>query len=78
LSGIPSASPSSLVGHGLRRTIYWLNPMTGVVDGFRWALFGSGYLRASEVAVSVTWAVVLLAIGAVYFARMERTFADVA
>ena len=74
----PVAYPSSLVGHGLRRTIYGLNPMTGVVDGFRWALFGSGYLRASEVAVSVTWAVVLLAIGAVYFARMERTFADVA
>jgi lipopolysaccharide transport system permease protein len=52
--------------------------MTGVVDGFRWALFGSGYVRPGEVAVSVAWAVALLVIGALYFARTERTFADVA
>jgi lipopolysaccharide transport system permease protein len=73
----PIAYPSSLVGHGLRRTIYNLNPMTGVVDGFRWSLLGSGRLRPGEVAVSALAALVLLAGGLVYFSRTERTFADV-
>jgi homopolymeric O-antigen transport system permease protein len=73
----PVAYPSSLVGTGLRRTIYSLNPMTGVIDGFRWSLLGSGHLRPEELIVSTLAAAVLLAVGLVYFARTERTFADV-
>jgi lipopolysaccharide transport system permease protein len=73
----PVAYPSSLVGSGLRRTIYGINPMTGVVDGFRWSILGSGRLHAGELAVSVSAAVGLLVVGAFYFARTERSFADV-
>jgi lipopolysaccharide transport system permease protein len=73
----PVAYPSSLVGTGLRRTIYSLNPMTGVIDGFRWSLLGSGRFRAGELVVSTVAALVLLGIGLLYFARTERTFADV-
>lgn len=58
------------------RVIYGLNPMAGVVEGFRWSLYGSdrpGPLLAASVGVVV----VLLGSGLVYFRRMERTFADV-
>jgi len=72
----PVAYPSSAVGQGLRRTVYGLNPMTGVIDGFRWALLGTGRLQVGEMLVSVGTALVLLAFGVIYFARTERTFAD--
>jgi lipopolysaccharide transport system permease protein len=72
----PVAYPSSAVGQGLRRTVYGLNPMTGVIDGFRWALLGTGGLHVGEVLVSVGTALVFLAVGILYFARTERTFAD--
>jgi lipopolysaccharide transport system permease protein len=73
----PIAYPSSYVGHGLRRTIYWQNPMTGVIDGFRWALLGTGHLRVGELLLSGGSGLVLLVAGVLYFARTERTFADV-
>ena len=62
-------------------TLYSLNPMVGVVEGFRWALLGtnvgiSGPSALTIVASSVT-AVALLVSGAFYFRRMEKTFADV-
>jgi len=47
----PVAYPSSAVGQGLRRTVYGLNPMTGVIDGFRWALLGTGRLQVGEMLV---------------------------
>jgi lipopolysaccharide transport system permease protein len=56
--------------------VYALNPMTGVVEGFRWALIGGP--RPDElVLVSAVAAVVVLAGALVYFRRVERTFADV-
>jgi len=58
------------------RTVYGLNPMAGVVEGFRWALLGTGVAPGPMVAVSVAAALVLLATGAYYFRRMEKTFAD--
>jgi lipopolysaccharide transport system permease protein len=72
----PVAYPSSAVGQGLRRTVYGLNPMTGVIDGFRWSLLGTGRLHLGELLVSVATALVLLGVGILYFARTERTFAD--
>lgn len=59
------------------RTVYGINPMAGVVEGFRWALLGTDTAPGPIVAVSSTVAVVLLISGAFYFRRMERTFADV-
>jgi homopolymeric O-antigen transport system permease protein len=54
-----------------------LNPMAGVVEGFRWALLGVGRISAPLLAVSVATAVFLLVTGLYYFRRMERSFADV-
>jgi lipopolysaccharide transport system permease protein len=59
------------------RTVYGLNPMTGVIEGFRWALLGVGPAPGATVAVSATVTVVLLAASALYFKRMEGGFADV-
>ncbi len=59
------------------RFVYALNPMVGVVEGFRWAMLGSAAPPAVLILPSVVVALVLLVSGAVYFRRMERTFADV-
>ena len=58
------------------RPLYSLNPMTGVVEGFRWALLGSGDI-ADLKWISVLIVGLLLVSGLVYFKRMEDTFADV-
>ncbi len=72
----PIAYPSSLLGQPWR-TIYGLNPMAGVVEGFRWALLGTKTAPGPMIAVSAAAAVALLIGGAFYFRRMEKTFADV-
>ena len=61
------------------RAVYGLNPMAGVIEGFRWALLGpqSGAAPGPMTAVSALAALALLASGAFYFRRMEKTFADV-
>jgi lipopolysaccharide transport system permease protein len=71
----PIAYPSSLLPEPWR-TLYGLNPMAGVVEGFRWTLLGVGS-PGLIIAVSSLAAVSLLVSGAFYFRRMERTFADV-
>jgi lipopolysaccharide transport system permease protein len=76
LFATPIAYPSSLLS-GPWRTVYGLNPMVGVVEGFRWALFGTGTAPSHHVAVSALAAVVILVTGAFFFRRVERTFADV-
>ncbi len=55
---------------------YALNPMAGVVNGFRWALLGSGNPPDALVAISAGIALVILFTGLIYFRNMERTFAD--
>jgi len=59
------------------RTLLGLNPMAGVITGFRWALLGTGPAPGAMVAISAGVAVVLAVAGVVYFRRMERSFADV-
>jgi lipopolysaccharide transport system permease protein len=76
LFATPVAYPSSLLDDKWR-AIYALNPMVGVVEGFRWSLLGTATNPSSIIAVSSTAAVLLLISGAFYFRRMERTFADV-
>jgi lipopolysaccharide transport system permease protein len=72
----PIAYAASLVPEKYR-LLYAINPMTGVVDGFRWALLG---VKASApgpmLLVSSIIAVVVLITGVIYFRRMERQFAD--
>ncbi len=58
------------------RLIYALNPMVGVVEGFRWALLSKETEPGPMVAVSAAIAVIILVTGMFYFRRMERTFAD--
>ena len=56
--------------------VYALNPMAGVVNGFRWALLGKGNAPDSLVAISTGIALLVLVSGLIYFRNMERTFAD--
>ena len=72
----PIAYPSSMLAEPWR-TVYGLNPMAGVVEGFRWALLGSGSAPGSMMIASVVVAVTLFVSGAFYFRRMEQSFADV-
>jgi lipopolysaccharide transport system permease protein len=58
------------------RTLLAINPMVGVVEGFRWALLGVDNHPGGLIAVSSASACVLLVAGLAYFARVERTFAD--
>jgi lipopolysaccharide transport system permease protein len=57
-------------------TLYGLNPMVGVVEGFRWALLGTNSRPGPMIAVSSLMALLILVGGAYYFRRMEKTFAD--
>jgi lipopolysaccharide transport system permease protein len=77
LFATPIAYPSSLIEDPLLRMIYGINPMVGVVEGFRWALLGVDTAPGPMVAVSAVVAVGLLVSGLFYFRRMEKTFADV-
>jgi lipopolysaccharide transport system permease protein len=57
--------------------VYGLNPMTGVVEGFRWSVLGVGSNPWPVMATSAVVAVLLVVTGALYFGHMEKTFADV-
>ena len=72
-----SAVTSRLESLGLPGWVYGLNPMTGVVEGFRWALLGVDSRPGPLILVSAVVTVMLVITGAVYFRRMEQTFADV-
>jgi lipopolysaccharide transport system permease protein len=76
LFATPIAYPSALLDQPWR-TIYGLNPMVGVVDGFRWALLDSNTGPGLVVLVSSVTALAVLVGGAFYFRRMEKTFADI-
>lgn len=72
----PVAYPVSLVPERWR-LLYSLNPMAGVIEGFRWALLGKESPDFGVMAASASVVLVLLIGGIVYFKQMERTFADV-
>jgi lipopolysaccharide transport system permease protein len=76
LFATPIAYPSSLLDEPWR-TVYALNPMVGVVEGFRWALLGTETAPGAMMLVSSSVAIALLVGGAFYFRRMESTFADI-
>jgi lipopolysaccharide transport system permease protein len=76
LFATPVAYPSSLLSEPWR-TLYGLNPMVGVVEGFRWALLGTETAPGTAVLVSSFMAGMLLVSGTFYFRRMEKTFADI-
>jgi len=71
----PIAYPSTLLDEPWR-TLYGLNPMVGVVEGFRWALLGTAPPQAM-IYLSVVIALLIFFSGLLYFNRTEKTFADV-
>jgi lipopolysaccharide transport system permease protein len=76
LLATPVGYPASVVPERWRWVLV-LNPMAGVVEGFRWALLGTGSSPGAMLAVSVGLVLLLLIVGLHYFRRMERTFADI-
>ena len=71
----PIVYSSSMLSNNVQ-LIYALNPMVGVVNGFRWALLGIDYGLPVTFVISTGVSVILLVTGLFYFRRMERTFAD--
>ena len=71
----PIVYPSYVVPEDLR-LFYWLNPMSGVIEGSRWALFGTP-LPLELLLLSCGVVIVLITTGLLYFRRMEQYFADV-
>ena len=60
------------------KTIYGLNPMVGVIDGFRWCILGGDTpLRMTSFIASIAISIFFLILGVWYFRRMEKSFADV-
>jgi lipopolysaccharide transport system permease protein len=76
LFATPIAYPSTLLSEPWR-TLYAINPMVGVVEGFRWALLSTNTGPGPMIIVSSLMALLVLVSGAFYFRRMEKTFADV-
>ena len=75
LFATPIAYPSSLLSEPWR-TLYAINPMVGVVEGFRWALLGTATRPGPMIAVSAAAALAIFVTGVLYFRRVERGFAD--
>jgi lipopolysaccharide transport system permease protein len=73
----PVVWPASLIP-GKYRLIYGLYPMAGVIEGFRASLLGTGPMPWDLILMGAFSAITIAATGALYFRRMERTFADVA
>ena len=60
------------------RVLYSLNPMVGIIDGFRWSILGDRVaIDPASIAISAAVTAMLLVVGTWYFRRMERSFADV-
>lgn len=73
----PVVYSATLIPQGLGQIALGLNPMSGVVQGFRWAVLGVGQPAVSLLWASVAVSLALFASGVVYFRRVEKTFADV-
>lgn len=72
----PVAYSSSIVPEQWR-TLYALNPMVGIIDGFRWALLGQGNFSWLSIGISLGIGFLIFVVGAFVFQRIERSFADV-
>jgi lipopolysaccharide transport system permease protein len=76
LFATPVAYPSSMLAEPWH-TLYGINPMVGVVEGFRWALLGTESAPDPIIFVSFSVSLVIFVSGIYYFRRMERVFADI-
>jgi homopolymeric O-antigen transport system permease protein len=71
----PVIYPLSIIPENLR-WLYSLNPMVGIIEGFRWSLLGTESPDLTALGVGIVFTLLLLASGLVFFKRMERFFAD--
>jgi lipopolysaccharide transport system permease protein len=71
----PVVYPAALVPTEVQ-WIYALNPMAGVIESFRWALFSHGHLLAPQIVLSVSVSIACFVTGGLFFRRMEHSFAD--
>lgn len=74
--GSPLVYSTSLVPPGWQ-LLYHLNPMAGIIDGFRWALLGNGDFPATGLLMAILGAAAMFLVGVYVFQRVERSFADV-
>ncbi len=72
----PIVYPIDIIPEGIWRLLYGLNPMVGIIQGFRWALLGADQPDLTML-ISIVVVIVLLVGGLYYFRRMEKTFADI-
>ena len=72
----PVVYPASLLS-GRWRLVYSINPMVGVIEGFRWALLRTETAPGMPIVISAITALLILVTGTFYFRRMEKTFADI-
>jgi len=72
----PIVYPIETIPEGVWRVLYGLNPLVGIIQGFRWALLGGNPPDATSL-ISAAMVLVLLVSGLYYFRRMEKTFADI-
>jgi len=77
LYGSPVGYTISVIPPGLPRTLYKLNPLAPLIEGFRVALLGHGFIGLRSGLYACTAAVVVFLAGVIFFRRMERQFADV-
>jgi lipopolysaccharide transport system permease protein len=59
------------------QALYSINPMVGIIEGFRWSLLGTGQPHMLSIGISLSVITIALIGGSVYFRRAERSFADV-
>ncbi len=77
LFATPIAYPSTIISSNIWKVVYGINPMAGVVEGFRWSLLGVETTIGPMIAVSSGVSIILIITGAYFFRRTERIFADV-
>lgn len=73
--GSPIIYPLSMIPDRWK-ALYSLNPIVGIIEGFRWAILGKGDVNVMAIGISAALIVVLLITGLIFFKRMERSFAD--
>ena len=73
----PIVYSAAMIPEGILQALYGLNPLAGVIQGFRWATLGQGQPPTDLALVSLIVTMMLLLSGLIFFRRMERTIADV-
>ena len=69
--------PASMIGSELRRLLFALNPIVGIVEGVRWSVLGRSALTPAMLWITIAMSIFVLASGAFFFRRVERDFADI-